>query len=112
RFRGAQVLPAMRAARPLLVHVAVVLLAVLAVVQAAAPFNPVPLGERNVIVAAAALGFAAWAELALDPDLVATPGLMFVIQACWVLAVLGPAIEPQSLRPQVLGNTLVPELLP
>jgi hypothetical protein len=110
--RGSQVLPAIRAARPQIVHVAVALLAILAVVQAAAPFNPVPLAERNVIVAAAALGFAAWAELALDPDLVATPGLMFVIQACWVLAVLGPAIEPQSLRPQVLGNTLVPELLP
>lgn len=110
--RGSQVVPAVRLARPQIVHVAVALLAVLAVVQTAAPFNPVPLAERNVIIAAAALGFAAWAELALDPELVATPGLMFVIQACWVLAVLGPAIEPQSLRPQVLGNTLVPELLP
>jgi hypothetical protein len=110
--RSSQVVPALRLARPQIVHVAVALLAVLAVVQTAAPFNPVPLAERNVIVAAAALGFAAWAELALDPELVATPGLMFVIQACWVLAVLGPAIEPQSLRPQVLGNTLVPELLP
>ncbi len=110
--RSSQVAPGIHLARPQIVHVAVALLAVLAVVQTAAPFNPVPLAERNVIVAAAALGFATWAELALDPELVANPGLMFVIQACWVLAVLGPAIEPQSLRPQVLGNTLVPELLP
>jgi hypothetical protein len=109
---GSQVLPAFRIARPQIVHVAVALLAVLAVVQTAAPFNPVPPAERNAIIAAAALGFASWAELALDPELVATPGLMLVIQACWVLAVLGPAIEPQSLRPQVLGNVLVPELLP
>jgi len=35
-----------------------------------------------------------------------------VVQACWLLAVLGPAIEPESLRPQVLGNVLVPALLP
>jgi hypothetical protein len=110
--RSSQVLPGFRIARPQIVHVAVALLAVLAVVQTAAPFNPVAPAERNVIIAVAALGFTAWAEMALDPELVAKPGLMFVIQSCWVLAVLGPAIEPQSLRPQVLGNVLVPELMP
>src|SRR4029077_8306009 len=51
-------------------------------------------------------------ELALDPELVARPGLLLVIQGCWLLSVLGPAIEPESLRPQVLGNVLVPALLP
>src|SRR5204863_31279 len=50
--------------------------------------------------------------LALDPELVARPGLLLVIQSCWLLSVLGPAIEPESLRPQVLGNVLVPALLP
>jgi len=110
--RGSPIFLAVRRARPQIVYVAVALLAVLAVVQTGAPFNPVPPAERNAIIAVAALGFTAWAELALDPELVATPGLLLVIQACWVLAVLGPAVEPQSLRPQVLGNVLVPSLLP
>jgi hypothetical protein len=109
---GSAAPPAFRVARPQIVHVAVALLAALAVVQTGAPFNPVPPGERDVIIAVIALGFTTWAALALDPELVAAPGLMLVIQACWVLAVLGPAIEPQSLRPQVLGNVLVPALLP
>jgi len=43
---------------------------------------------------------------------VARPGLLLIIQSCWLLSVLGPAIEPESLRPQVLGNALVPALLP
>lgn len=109
--RGSEVLPAIRLARPQILHVAVAVLAVLAVVQTGAPFNPVPPVERNAIVAVVALGFTTWAELALEPELVATPGLLLVVQACWVVAVLGPAIEPQSLRPQVLGNVLVPSLL-
>lgn len=108
---GAQ-MPPVRLTRPLIVNVAVALLAVLAVVQTGAPFNPVAPAERNAVIAVAALGFTAWAELALDPELVATPGLLLVVQSCWVLAVLGPAIEPESVRPQVLGNVLVPELLP
>jgi hypothetical protein len=109
---GSQVVPRASLSRPQIVNVAVALLAVLAVVQTAAPYNPVPPAERSVIIALAALGFTAWAELALDPELVATPGLLLVIQACWVLAVLGPAIELQTLRPQVLGNVLVPSLIP
>jgi hypothetical protein len=109
---GAQAMPSPRFARAPIVQVAVALLAILAAAQVAAPFNPIPPVERNVIVAAAAIGFTAWAELALDPELVARPGLLLVIQSCWLLSVLGPAIEPQSLRPQVLGNVLVPGLLP
>jgi len=110
--RSSQVLRSPRLGRPPIVQVTVGLLAILAAVQVAAPFNPLPPAERNVIIAAAALGFTAWAELALDPELVARPGLLLVIQSCWLLAVVGPAIEPQSLRPQVLGNVLVPALLP
>jgi len=84
----------------------------LAVAQFAAPFNAVPAADRNLVIAAIAIGFTAWAELALDPELVARPGLLLIIQSCWLLSVLGPAIEPESLRPQVLGNALVPALLP
>ena len=90
----------------------VALFAVLAAVQLAAPFNPVPSVERNVIVAAMVLAFTVWAELALTMEFVPAPGLLLVIQFCWLLAVLGPAVQPESLRPQVLGNVLVSSLLP
>ena len=109
---GAQLLPSPRRARPPIVQVAVALLAMLAAVEVAAPFNPVPPQERNLVVAVAAIGFTAWAELALDPELVAHPGVLLIVQACWLLSVLGPAIEPETLRPQVLGNVLVSSLLP
>lgn len=90
----------------------VALCSILAAVQLAAPFNPVPSVERNLIIVAIALAFTAWAELALTVEFVPAPGLLLVIQFCWLLSVLGPAVEPQSLRPQVLGNVLVPALLP
>lgn len=111
---GGQVLgrPNVRHRRLPTVEVIVALLAMLAAAQFAAPFNPVAPIDRNLVIAAVAIGFTAWAELALDPGLVARPGLVLVVQACWLLAVLGPAIEPESLRPQVLGNVLVPALLP
>lgn len=95
---------------PVLATVAVC--GVVAAVQLAAPFNPVPGDERSVVLAAVALAFTAWAELALTLEFVAEPGLLLVVQACWLLAVLGPAVQPESLRPQVLGNVLVPGLLP
>ncbi|HEY2599303.1 MAG TPA: hypothetical protein VGJ79_12580 [Candidatus Dormibacteraeota bacterium] len=90
----------------------VALFTMLAAVQLAAPFNPVTSEERNVIVAAMVLGFTVWAELALTVEFVRAPGLLLVIQFCWLLAVLGPAVQPESLRPQVLGNVLVSSLLP
>src|SRR5258708_25848424 len=80
----------------------------LAAVQFAAPFNALPAADRNLVIAAIAIGFTAWAELALDPELVARPGLLLVIQGCWLLAVLCPPIEPPSLRPHVPGHRLVP----
>jgi hypothetical protein len=88
------------------------LFAILVAVQLAAPFNPVPSSERNVIVAAIVLAFTVWAELALTVELIPAPGLLLLIQFCWLLAVLGPAVQPESLRPQVLGNVLVSSLLP
>lgn len=104
--------PNVRRSRPPTVQVIVALLAVLAAAQFAAPFNLVAPADRNLVIATIAIGFTAWAELALDPVLLARPGLVLVVQACWLLAVLGPAVEPESLRPQVLGNVLVPALLP
>jgi hypothetical protein len=98
--------------RPTPVLATVLVCSVLAVVQLAAPFNPVPSEERSVVVAAIALAFTAWAELALTVDLVPEPRLLLIVQFCWLLAVLGPAVQPESLRPQVLGNVLVPALLP
>src|SRR6202171_2513779 len=85
---------------------------IVAAVQLAAPFNSVPSEERSVVVAAIALAFTAWAELALTVELVPEPRLLLIVQFCWLLAVLGPAVQPESLRPQVLGNVLVPALLP
>src|SRR5207247_752345 len=64
------------------------------------------------VLAAAALTFAAWAELEVTVEFVAEPGLLLIVQVCWLLAVLGPAVQPESLRPQVLGNVVVPGLLP
>jgi hypothetical protein len=98
--------------RPTPVLATVLVCSSLAVVQLAAPFNPVPSEERSVVVAAVALAFTAWAELALTVELVAEPRLLLMVQVCWLLAVLGPAVQPESLRPQVLGNVLVPALLP
>lgn len=98
--------------RPSPVVGTVAIAAVVASVQVAAPLNPVPGDERSIVLAAVGLAFTAWAELALTVELVAEPGLLLLVQACWLLAVFGPAVQPESLRPQVLGNMLVPALLP
>ena len=98
--------------RPTPVLAAVLICSILAAVQLAVPFNPVPPEERSVVVAAIALAFTAWAELALTVELVAEPRLLLIVQFCWLLAVLGPAVQLESMRPPVLGNVLVPALLP
>ncbi len=103
--------PALPRRRPGLALVTVALCATLASIQLAVPLNLVPGQDRSVVVAAAALLFASWAELALNVEYVAEPGLVLIVQVCWLLAVLGPAVQPESLRPQVLGNVLVPGLL-
>ena len=104
--------PVLPRRRPTPVVATVALCSVLAAVQLAAPLNPVPGEERSIVLAAVGLAFTAWAELALTVEFVAEPGLLLLIQVCWLLAVLGPAVQPESLRPQVLGNVLVPGLLP
>jgi hypothetical protein len=110
--RGGWLRPDLRRRRPTPVLATVLVCSILAAVQLAVPFNPVPSEERSVVVAAIALAFTAWAELALTVELVAEPRLLLIVQFCWLLAVLGPAVQPESLRPQVLGNVLVPALLP
>jgi hypothetical protein len=109
---GAWSWPELPSRRPTPVLATVIVCSILAAVQLAAPLNPVPSEERSVVVAAVALAFTAWAELALTVDLVAEPRLLLIVQFCWLLAVLGPAVQPETLRPQVLGNMLVPGLLP
>lgn len=109
---GVWLMPDWRWRRPTPVLAAVIVCSILADVQLAAPFNAVNSDERSVVVAAIALAFTAWAELALTVELVAEPRLLLIVQFCWLLAVLGPAVQPESLRPQVLGNMLVPTLLP
>ena len=98
--------------RPTPVLATVLICSILASVQLAAPFNPVPSDQRSLVIAAVALAFTAWAELALTVELVPEPRLLLIVQFCWLLAVFGPAVQPESLRPQVLGNVLVPALLP
>jgi hypothetical protein len=98
--------------RPTALVSTVGLCSILAAVQLAAPFNPMPAEERSVVIAAVALAITVWAGLALTIESVAEPGLLLMVQLCWVLAVLGPAVQPESLRPQALGNVLVPTLLP
>jgi hypothetical protein len=109
---GRWTLPAVERMRPSPVVATVALFSILVAVQLAPPFNPVPSAERNVIVAAIVLAFTVWAQAALALEFVPAPGLLLVIQFCWLLAVLGPAVQPESLRPQVLGNMLVSSLLP
>ena len=104
--------PALPRRRLTPVMATIALCSVLASVQLAAPFNQVPGDERSVVLASVGLAFTAWAELALTVEFVAAPGLLLIVQFCWILAVLGPAVQIESLRPQVLGNVLVPGLLP
>ncbi len=104
--------PVLPRRRPSPVVATVALCAILAAVQLAAPLSPVPGDERSVVLAVVALAFTVWADLALSLEFVAEPRVLLLVQLCWLLAVLGPAVQPESLRPQVLGNVLVPGLLP
>jgi len=105
-----------RAAAPLLLPPlagAAALLVLLASTEVAAPFNPVPTAERNLLVAAVALSAGSWITWAwgwgragLDPR------LLLAGQGCWLVSLLAPAIVPENLRPQVLGAIVVTSLLP
>lgn len=87
------------------------LLAVLAATQLAAPLNPVAPVERNVLVAALALAGAAWLVWvrAWTPS---GARMALLIQACWLVSLLAPALLLQTLRPQAIGAVLLPAELP
>jgi len=81
------------------------LLAVVAASQLAAPFNPVPATDRNLLVAGIALIGAGWLlwTWGWNREELDT-GLMLAVQLCWLVALLVPAIQPQTLKPQTLAN--------
>jgi hypothetical protein len=89
------------------------LLALVAALQLAVPYNPVPPFDRNLLVAAVALAGSAWllwtwgwSRGELEPRLV------LVVQLCWLVALLVPSIVPQTLKPQTLGNIQLDPGLP
>lgn len=89
------------------------LMVLLAAGQLTAPYNPVAPSQRNVAVAAfalAAAGWLVWAGASHRQRL--NPRLMLMVQGCWLLAVLAPAIVAGNLRPQVLGTLAVPAVQP
>ncbi|HLQ62730.1 MAG TPA: hypothetical protein VK131_12795 [Candidatus Acidoferrales bacterium] len=103
----------LRAATPHPLAVGAALFALLAATQIAAPFNPVPAPQRNLLVALAALAGAAWGVWVWAWERRRfDAGLLLVAQAAWLVALLAPTVEVQSLRPQALGAVFVTYLLP
>jgi hypothetical protein len=88
-----------------------VLLAVLAATQLAIPFNPVSSAEQSVLVAVVALVAAAWVAAA-QTGLPEKPAPLLLVQVCWLVAMLGPAVGEGTLQPTVLGAIAVPLELP
>lgn len=92
---------------------AAALLSLLAAAQVAAPFSPVPAGDRNLLVAAAALAAAGWVTWTWGWNRPGVePRLMLAVQLAWLVALLGPALVAENLRPQALGAVAVAGLLP
>ena len=83
-------------------------LALLATIQVAAPFNPVPPADRNLLTAGFALAGAAWLTWSWGWDRgELDPRLMVAAQCAWLVALLVPAVVPQNLHPQALGNSML-----
>jgi hypothetical protein len=83
----------------------------LAATQLAVPFNPVPPVERNLIVAAVATAAAVWLAGA-QGWVAAAARRTLLVEVCWLIALLAPALISESLRPQALGAVVVPSALP
>jgi len=92
-------------------RLAALLLAVLAATQLAAPLNPVPAVERNLLVAAVALAAVMWLGWARSWEANGAR-LALLVQCCWLVALLAPALLSESVRPQALGGVVVPVQLP
>jgi len=89
------------------------LLSLLAATQVAAPFSPVAAGDRNLWVAAAALAAGGWITWTWGWNRAGVrPRLMLAVQLAWLVALLGPALVPQNLRPPALGAVAVAGLVP
>lgn len=89
------------------------LLALVAGIQLAAPFNPVPPADRNLLTAAFALAGTAWLTWSWGWSRgEVSPRLMVAAQSAWLIALLVPAVLPQNLHPQALGNSALPVQVP
>jgi hypothetical protein len=79
-------------------------LAAIAALQTGLPLNPVPPEDRNLLVAAVALVAAGWLAWGWGwgRGEVDAP-LLLRIQLCWLVALLVPAVVPQTLHPGALG---------
>lgn len=94
---------------PLLLAAA--LLTALAATQLAVPANPLAPLERNLLVAAFSLAATIWLCWARAWSASGARASL-VVQACWLVALLSPALLSETLRPQVLGAVAVPAQLP
>ena len=78
---------------------AAALMALLAATQVAVPLSPIPAGERNLMVAAVALGTAGWAAWAWGWNRrELNPRLVLSVQGVWVVAVFAPAFAQRKKR--------------
>ena len=115
RLRAAAVAPVVRLristvrSWPLLLPAA--LLSTLAATQLAAPANPVSPAERNLLVAAVSVAAAIWLGWAWAWSASGARASLLG-QACWLVALMAPALLSETLRPQVLGAVAVPAQLP
>jgi hypothetical protein len=108
---GLRQLSAIRVLQPTVSGAA--LLALLAASQLAAPFNPVPEVERNLLVAGAALAGTVW--LAWPVGLLRHPArarVLLAAQAGWLAALLLLGVVTDTLRPQSVGAVMVGPLVP
>jgi hypothetical protein len=71
----------------------------------------VPPVERNLVVAAVATAAALWLAGA-EGWMAGEARRALLVQVCWLLALLAPAIVSESLRPQALGAVVVPSAMP
>lgn len=77
-------------------------LAAIAATELAAPLSPVPVGSRNLLTGAVALIGSAWLGRLPRRDEGRRHSLL-AIQLAWLVALLVPAVIPQTLKPQTLG---------
>lgn len=103
-----------RLQRHLPVHsVGAALLAAVAAIQLAAPYSPVPAGDRNLLTAAISLIGAAWILWIWGwSGREVRPQLLLTAQLAWLIALVVPAIIPQTLKPQTLGYVTISPNLP